>query len=790
MKRVFFSTVLSLALSFAGQAQDLLPSNQDSASLTSLQFEDSSEAKNTRVTEAKIEKIGQIPDVSAGYYLVANTFSRKKSRNRFISEMKQKGLNAQYLTNPEDGLSYVWLKRHDSLASAIVDCDSELDGKYTDDLWILIVEKDIAKDALPGLKDKASKKSYKLLEQADSFFEVMRYAEAAKYYDMALNDNTVYSKEVLQRAGDSYYFNSNMERAYHWYHILYENYEDEISADNLFKYAHALKGNSNYSRAKRIMRLYKKKVTDEDSFKLPRPGRTREAILDSIVETSDKLEIKNLSVNSKYSDFSPAFYGEDQIVFSSAVDSGFIRTRRYKWNNQPFLDLYVSKIDDQTNELRETKKFSKNINSKYHEASVAFSPDGVTMYFTRNNTKSKMVVFGTKKINFLKIYRSKLVDGEWSEPEELPFNSNEFSTGHPALSPDGKKLYFVSDRPGTIGMTDIFYVLVNDDGSFSEPISLGPEINTRGREMFPFINEEKLYFSSDGHVGLGGLDVFEASFSENGLEPAINLGQPVNSPLDDFSYIVREETQEGYFASNRRGGKGDDDIYSFKRLAPEEAVENLNAIAGTITELITGDTMPDALVVLLDDNNRKILETTTDENGVFLFEDLKDNTKYIVKASQKEFFAEELPVATLNNEKVTTDISLKRMKEMIVIENGVKKLKTDMIYFDFDRATIRRDATSELDKLVEVMTEYSNMVIKIESHTDARGSRAYNKSLSDKRAKSTRDYLIANGIDPSRIESAVGYGEEKLLNECDNVSNCSRRRHQENRRSEFIIVSM
>ncbi|MBT8185002.1 MAG: OmpA family protein, partial [Eudoraea sp.] len=247
-------------------------------------------------------------------------------------------------------------------------------------------------------------------------------------------------------------------------------------------------------------------------------------------------------------------------------------------------------------------------------------------------------------------------------------------------------------------------------------------------------------------------------------------------------------TQKGFFASNRKGGKGDDDIYSFKRLIVEEAEKN--AIAGVVTELITGDTMPEALVVLLDENNRKLKEVVTGADGSFIFEDLDGSTKYTIKTVKGTYFNDEMVVETRKNEVVTADVSLKRLKELIAIEDGIKKLKTDMIYFDFDKSFIRKDASEELDKLVEVMTEYKDMVIKIESHTDSRGNNTYNKYLSDKRAKSTRDYLIRQGISPDRIESAIGYGEERLLNECDGSVRCSGAKHQLNRRSEFIIVKM
>ncbi|MEP1017670.1 OmpA family protein, partial [Maribacter dokdonensis] len=515
-----------------------------------------------------------------------------------------------------------------------------------------------------------------------------------------------------------------------------------------------------------------------------------EIVLDGLLRMEEKFDINNLSINSKYSEFSPMYYGGDQMVYASAKDSSIFNTRRYKWNNQPYLDLFVAKVNDETQDFKNALKFSKKINTKYHEASVAFSPDNETMYFTRNNYGKKLKR-DKNGINHLKIYRSRKVNGEWLEAEEVSFNSDEYSTGHPALSPDGKQLYFVSDMPGSIGETDIFVVDVLEDGSFSSPRNLGPEINTEHKEMFPFINDKKLYFSSDGHVGLGGLDVFEVAFDDEvGFLEVRNVGKPVNSKKDDFSFIVDEETQKGYFASNRSGGKGDDDIYSFKTLQIEEIPTSINAISGIVTELITGDLMPNALVELLDENNIKLKEMETDENGNFIFEDLDADTRYVLRTTKGSYFDDTREAATKENEIVNVDVSMRKLNDMIAVEDGIKKLKTEMIHFNFDKSFIRKDAALELDKLVAVMNDSPNMVIKIESHTDSRGDAVYNKYLSDKRAKSTRDYIIAQGIDPKRIESAVGYGEERLINECDGSVRCTEEEHYLNRRSEFIIVNM
>ena len=631
----------------------------------------------------------------------------------------------------------------------------------------------------------------KLLQRADHYFDKMWYTEAADLYEQALEKGGKNrSKDVIQKTADSYYFNTNMEKAYEWYNVLYENYGKEMSSENIFKYAHSLKGTGKYARSKRLMRLYNKKMKDAPASELANNVQENETALDNILNSKKDFEIKNLAVNTEYSDFSPMFLDSNQVVFSSAKDSSFFNTRRYKWNDQPYLDLYVAKVNEESNDLKNALKFSKKINTKYHEASVTFSPDNSTMYFTRNNYGKKLKR-DDKGINHLKIYKSTKVDNEWTEAVEVSFNSDDYSTGHPALSPDGKQLYFVSDMPGSLGKTDIFVVDVTEDGSFTEPRNLGPTINTEQREMFPFFNGTKMYFSSDGFTGLGGLDVYESAFdAEKGFAEVKNLGQPVNSNKDDFSYIVNEENQQGYFASNREGGKGDDDIYSFQRLILEEVPENNNAIAGVVTEMVTGDIMPQALVQLLDENGIKLKEMTTEDDGSFIFEDLNDSTQYTLKTVEPKFIDNERLVTTTVNDTVKVDIAMKRLEEMIAIEDGIKKIKTEMIYFNFDKASIRPDAAKELDKLVSVMKEFPTIVIKVESHTDSRGTKSYNEYLSDKRAKSTRDYIISQGIDANRIESATGYGENRLLNDCNGSSPCSEADHLLNRRSEFIILNM
>lgn len=761
---------------------------------------------------------GSLEGVENGYYLISGVFSDTKPLQKALKKLNQKGFdNAGYINNVNNGLNYVYLAYFPFGLEAIDAYKSQLDGRYKNDMWILEIENSmaiggnnialdeietparsealvtestdsvengeipVAKRALTEASDNS-----KLVERADAFFDKMWYAEAAELYEQALSKGEKhYTRENVQKAADAYYFNTNMEKAYEWYHVLYENYGSEMSADNIFKYSHSLKGTGKYARSKRLMRLYERKTMAASDT---RPNT--EAVLDNIMASAPGVEIKNLGINTEYSDFSPMFLDSTQVVFASAKDSSFLTTRRYKWNNQPYLDLYVAQINKESQDLKNAVKLSKEINTKYHEASVTFSPDNKTMYFTRNNYGKKLKR-DEKGINHLKIYKSTKVGDKWTEAVEVSFNSDDYSTGHPALSPDGKQLYFVSDMPGSIGKTDLFVVDILEDGSFSEPRNLGKKINTAHREMFPFFNGDKLYFSSDGHIGLGGLDIYESAYDTGkGFQEAKNLGKPINSNKDDFSYIVNDQEQYGFFASNRQGGKGDDDLYSFKRLEVEEVPVNQNAIAGVVTELTSGDYMPQTLVQLLDENGIKLKEMVTEEDGSFVFEDLESSTQYTLRIAKDTFVEHEMPVATVDNERVEVEVGMKRLEEMISIEDGINKIKTEMIFFGFDQYDIGPEASKELDKLVSVMKEYPGMIIKIESHTDSRGDRAYNKYLSDKRAKSTRDYIVSQGIEPNRIESSIGYGESRLLNECDGSIACTEADHLINRRSEFIIVKM
>ncbi|NDV14610.1 OmpA family protein [Muricauda sp. TY007] len=621
-----------------------------------------------------------------------------------------------------------------------------------------------------GLGDKG--KTEKLIALGNDYFDKMWYARAARVFDIVLEKTeTEHTSALLWKAGDSHYYTGNLEKAYEWYHELYRQHQEEMHEDAYLKYAQTLKGTGKYRRAATLTKILRQK-RDE-------PLNEVNKIDPRTWEGAYTVKIKNLGINSRYSDFSPMFHNGSDIVYASAKDTLFLTSRRYRRTNQPFLDLYVAKSKNKEGDLSSPRKFSKKINTKYHEASMAFSPDQKTIYFTRNNY-GKRLKRGKNGINHLKIYRSQFTNGEWGKAEELPFNSEDYSTGHPTISPDGTKMYFVSDRPGGFGETDIYVVDIIENGGFSEPKNLGRTINTEDKEMFPYVVENALYFSSNRPMGFGGLDVYRSDGANGDFGIGVNLGKPINSNKDDFSYIVDATGERGYFASNRKGGKGDDDIYSFKYTL------NLNAIVGTVENESTGDAVNKANISLYSYEGKLINETVSDTTGNYLFKNLDSITNYTVVAKKKGFVRDSMTVETKKNENISVTQYLKKLVEEKPI---VDLFEPSDVYFDFDSFKITPRSAQELDKLVALLKENENLSLKIASHTDAIGPEDYNKYLSDKRAKSTRDYLVSQGIDPSRIISTTGYGEERLLNNCSNGTPCAPDQHRLNRRSEFILVS-
>ncbi|AUC80837.1 OmpA family protein [Lacinutrix sp. Bg11-31] len=607
----------------------------------------------------------------------------------------------------------------------------------------------------------------------DKEYKNLKYKEVIRDLNKLVKSGNN-SPEVLTKLANAYYFNVEMEEAAKWYGELLAQ-DTAIDFENYYRYAMALKATGKYEAANKYLKKFAVlKPNDSRSIKyLESPD-----YLTTIDKLSGNFTIENLDFNSRFSDFGTSFY-KDGIVFASSRGEG----KLYKWNEQPFLDLFFAK------EGETPKRFSKVLNTKYHESSTSFTDDGKTIYFTRNNYHNGKKRKSSDKVVGLKIYKATLNDdGEWSNLISMPFNNDEYNVAHPALSLDNTKLYFASDMPGTRGQSDIFVVDILEDGNYGEPTNLGDVVNTEGRENFPYVsNNGTLYFSSNGHQGLGGLDIFYASLDGN-IEKIENLGKPINSPRDDFEFIIDEFTNTGYLTSNRYNGKGDDDIYRFQR----EICNQL--VAGTVVDKNTNIVIPEANVIIYNDSKEKVYRFTTDVNGAFSYNtDCKKGT-YKAVASKEGYSPEELTYIIDPEIKLDLTLKLNLTPKTIIAEPasvGVdlfKLLDLDPIYFDFDKSYIRPDAQIELQKVINYLNEYPSVSIDVQSHTDSRAPYSYNEALSQRRNVSTRNWIIEKGgISSSRL-SGRGYGETQLVNGCSDGVKCSEDEHQQNRRSMFIVT--
>lgn len=433
--------------------------------------------------------------------------------------------------------------------------------------------------------------------------------------------------------------------------------------------------------------------------------------------------------------------------------------------------------------------FSAGIYLNYYRVNFTCPIDGKTMYFTRNNYNEGKKQKDSKRITLLKLYKATFKEGQFTDVIELPFNDNEFSSAHPALSIDEKTLYFASDRPGSVGQSDLYEVKINSDGSFGAPKNLGPAINTEGKETFPFISKDnELYFSSDGHPGLGGLDVFVSKIEGNSFKEVINVGKPINGPMDDFAFMINTKNQNGFFSSNREGGIGYDDIYKFKELK-KLSCEQL--LAGIVTDAKTGAILTDTKVTLFDEKMNMIKEVYSDAKGTYTFDVVECKKVYYVRAYKNDYNTVEERVV-IGSETGETKLPLEMEPSVIPVKVGddlAKVFKIKIIYFDLDKWNIRPDAAFDLAKIVDVMKEHPTMKIDVRSHTDSRQTHKYNEKLSDMRAKSTIAWMIGQGIEANRL-TGRGYGETQLINKCSDDIACTEDEHQANRRSEFIIMSL
>lgn len=623
------------------------------------------------------------------------------------------------------------------------------------------------------------------IAKADKEYANFAYINAIDIY-LKVVKKGYESAEMYQKIGNAYYFNAKLAEANQWYEKLFALNAKNIEPEYYYRYSQTLKATGNYEKANAYLLDFSKMNNSDNRAKLFNENVN---YLEEIKKRSGRYTIDDSGVNSEYSDYGCAL-NDDKIVFTSTRKSNELRNKTHQWTKQPFSNLYQVSFTGE-GVLTNPIALNKKINSNFNESTAVFTKDGKTMYFTRNNYTEKKVKTDKDRTMLLKLYKAVLKNEEWVDVQELPFNRNEYNCAHPALSRDEKTLYFVSNMPGAVGQSDLFKVAVNEDGTFGRPENLGADFNTEGRETFPFVSQNnEIYFASDGRPGLGGLDVFAAKMNEDGTYSKIyNVGAPINSPFDDFSYMTYSEGN-GYFASNRTGGKGYDDIYKFKENLPLP-FNCKQLLKGVLTDQKSKKSIPNAKIVLLDEKMNLLMESVTNDEGVYSFEGLQCDKQYLVRGVPEQYEAVEKAIVTASIPGETLS-SLEVDSFIKKIEVGTDLAKTfgiELIYFDLDKANIRKDSEKDLAKILEVLQQYPNISIAIKSHTDSRQSLEYNLKLSQRRAKSTMLWFVDKGIAPNRL-SFEGLGESQLLNNCSDGVNCSEEEHQKNRRSEFVITAM
>ncbi len=617
-------------------------------------------------------------------------------------------------------------------------------------------------------QDKSSKK-------ADKQFSKLEFVKAAESYKKLIN-NGKSSDYVVAQLAECYYNIFNTVEAEKWYATLAE---ESSNADIIFKYSQMLKANGKYKLSNKWMNKFVelRPADNRATSFLKNPN-----YLPKIISKGKRFNVQNLDINSEYSDFGGSLNDNKLYITSSRntvglFDFGRWITQRinYGWNNEPYLDIYSFDVTESGSYLNEDN-LGSNVNTKYHEGLASFDSEG-NMYISRESFYENEYVKDPESNNITSLIGIYKISKGEKNVVALNINSVEYSVKNPSVSSDGKTIYFSSDMPGGFGNFDIYKGDIDEEGNINNVENLGQKVNTEGQEMFPFIGDKNnLYFSSDSQLGLGGLDIFFTKEVDGKWASVRNVGIPVNSNADDFAFNMNEATGEGFVSSNRSGGKGGDDIYSIKRLIPICDVLLTANVMDAKTKLGI-----DSATTSVSDKEGNIASTkTSSTEGVTEFMLVCDEAGKLIVS--KEGYNSKIVDLKMSNEEFTSiDVMLDPIEKIIVAE----KIELNAIYFDFDKSNIKAEAAFELDKLVQIMNKYPEMTVSIESHTDSKGPSSYNQRLSERRAKTTSQYVISKGIDSSRLSSA-GKGESSPVVDC---TNCSKEEDQLNRRSEFIITA-
>ena len=595
-------------------------------------------------------------------------------------------------------------------------------------------------------------------EAADKLYARLDYIDAAKAYEKLEPSPYIY-----KQIAESYYNIFDSKNAVAWYAKATATQQD---AEIYYHYAQMLKAEGKYEEANTQMKKFASMAPSDQRAVLFNQDPN---YLPKLKNQTKLFDEKVLDINDdKYGSFGGVLADDNSFYFASTRNTA---RRKYGTNEQPYLDLYTSTYNANGTFSEPTPV--SDLNTKWHDGPAAVSPDGKTMYFNSESFNERKQFERDKehnlKVGQVFLYKSVKNGDKWGEPQLLPFNSKEWSTQNPSISKDGKWLYFSSDRQGTLGGQDIWKVEVKGGNSYGEPVNLGPKVNTEGKESFPFITDDnKLYFSSDRPKGLGGLDVFVIDLNKG--SEATNVGAPVNTAKDDFAFSFNTTKNIGFFSSNRSGV---DKLYLATPVCGVEAIV-------MVRDAKTGKTLGGSRVAILDDRNNVIETRTAGADGKVEYS-VDCNRAYTIQASMEGYENGSFPIAKTNGGTVNVAADLNPIE--VIVKEDVVTLND--IFFEFDKSNITKEGAFELDKLVEAMKKNPNMVIMVKAHTDNRGSDKYNMSLSNRRAKSTVQYVISKGIARERI-SGQGYGESEPKVNCG--ENCTEEQHAKNRRSEFLIV--
>jgi outer membrane protein OmpA-like peptidoglycan-associated protein/tetratricopeptide (TPR) repeat protein len=593
---------------------------------------------------------------------------------------------------------------------------------------------------------------------ADKLFDRYEYVDAANEY-LKLTQNGKGDTYVFKQLADSYYAIFNTKEAVKWYAKAVAQKQD---AETYYKYAQMLKSEGNYAESDKQMKQFASMIPNDQRAKA---FTSNPNYLPTLKGQTKLFDVSKSDISSDKTDFGAVLTNDNSVYFSSARNTS---RRNSNWNEEPYLDLYKATYNS-NGTISEAVAVS-NLNTKWHDGPASVSADGKTMYYGSESFNEKEYTKDkAKKSKFGKIYLYKATfeGGQWTNSKPLPFNNAAYDVRNPSLSKDGKTLYFSSNMPGGFGAEDIWKVTINGD-TYGKPENLGSKINTEANESFPFITEDNiLYFSSNGKEGFGGLDVFKIDL--NKASEVINIGAPVNTEKDDFSFTYNTNKKVGFFSSNRTGN---DDIYKADPVCAVQAI-------AVVKDAKTGTIIEQAKVVLVDAKEKTVGTQATAANGKAAF-GVNCNTVYSFQVSKQGYESGVFAIAKTDGGEVVVEALLTPIMPIIT----EKEVILQPIFFEYDKSNITKEGAAELDKLVQVMNEYPTMVIFAKSHTDNRGSDKYNLNLSDRRAKSTVQYLVSKGISKDRI-SGQGFGESEPKVTCDT---CTEEQHAQNRRSEFLIV--